>query len=77
MIVSQPLEFLAYRGNDFQLQVTYSVSFKGNYIRFPLFQTRLSQISILIEFLFFRPKFCPAASIFYVNSYIWLIADVF
>ena len=28
MIVSQPFEFLAYRGNDFQLQVTYSVSFK-------------------------------------------------
>lgn len=28
MIVSQPLEFLAFRGNDFQSQVTYSLNFK-------------------------------------------------
>lgn len=28
MIVSQPLEFLAFRGNDFQSQVTYALNFK-------------------------------------------------
>ncbi|XP_045165510.2 uncharacterized protein LOC123529301 [Mercenaria mercenaria] len=28
LIVSQPLEFLAFRGNDFQKQVTYALSFK-------------------------------------------------
>ncbi|KAH3880253.1 uncharacterized protein LOC127877368 [Dreissena polymorpha] len=28
MIVSQPLEFLSFRGNDFQLHVTYAISFK-------------------------------------------------
>ncbi|XP_060593909.1 uncharacterized protein LOC132748343 [Ruditapes philippinarum] len=28
MIVSQPLKFLAFRGNDFQKQITYALSFK-------------------------------------------------
>lgn len=28
MMVNQPLEFLAFRGNDFQTQVTYAMSFK-------------------------------------------------
>ena len=28
MIVSQPVKFLAFRGNDFQKQITYAINFK-------------------------------------------------
>lgn len=45
MIVSQPLEFLAYRGNDFQLQVTYSVSFKVS----PRHNSRTNYMQLLTD----------------------------